>query len=74
MRDKQDLLKRYDDVIQYQLKRSDIEQVVETSADAKTHHLPHHAVITPQKTVRVVFDALVKTRVQNNSHSDCLYR
>jgi len=38
---------------------------------------PNHAVVTPQKTttqLRVVYDASAKTKKENNSLIDCLFR
>ena len=39
--------------------------------------IPHHAVITPQKSttkLRVVYDASVKSKQTNKSLNECLYR
>ena len=59
-------LKRYDAVIQEQLKRGIIEKVDHRTTEGKlTHYIPHPAVITPQKTttkIRIVYDGSAKTK------------
>ncbi|KAF0154889.1 MAG: Pao retrotransposon peptidase domain-containing protein [Ignavibacteria bacterium] len=71
-----DLLVKYDTIIQDQLKKNIIEKVEEKSPFPK-HYIPHHPVITPQKNttkVRIVYDASAKTRKDNPSLNECLYR
>ena len=44
---------------------------------ALKHYLPHHAVINPHKPTtkpRVVYDASAKTKNENKSLNECLYR
>ena len=46
-------------------------------SDSIKHYIPHHAVVNPSKTttkVRVVYDAYAKTKQDNKSLNDCLYR
>lgn len=77
MKNKPELLKAYDTVINDQLEKGIIEKVDETSADGPKHYLPHHAVINPLKPttkLRIVYDASAKTRKENNSLNECLYR
>lgn len=77
MKNRPDLLRRYNDVIQDQLQKGIIEKVNEDSADGKKHYLPHQAVINPLKTttkLRIVYDASAKTRREHQSLNDCLYR
>lgn len=50
MRDKPELLQKYDEVIQEQLNKGIIEKVDETATSDLKHYIPHHVVITPQKT------------------------
>ena len=48
-----------------------------TNKDGAKHYLPHHAVINPKKTttkIRVVYDASAKTKKENKSLNECLYR
>ena len=77
MRNKPDLMKQYDSIIQDQLEKGVIEKVNSTLADGIRHYLPHHAVINPHKPttkLRVVYDASPKTRQENASLNECLYR
>ena len=77
MRNKPDLMKQYDSIIQDQLEKGVIEKVNSTLADGIRHYLPHHAVINPHKPttkLRVVYDASAKTRKENASLNECLYR
>ena len=77
MRNKPELMKAYDSVIRDQLEKGVIEKVTEKYADGQKHYLPHHAVINPIKPttkLRIVYDASAKTRKENNSLNDCLYR
>ena len=71
-------LKRYDAAIQEQLKRGIIEKVDHRATEGKLkHHIPHHAVITPQKTktkIRIVYDGSAKTKPENKSLNECLLR
>ena len=71
-------LKRYDAVIQGQLKRGIIEKVDHRTTEGKLkHYIPHHAIITPQKTttkIRIVYDGSAKTKRENKSLNECLLR
>ena len=59
-------LTKYDDVIQDQLHKGIIEIVpVEESKNTLKHYIPHHEIVTPEKTttkLRIVFDASAKTK------------
>ena len=71
-------LKRYDTVIQEQLEHKIIEKVGHSNAEGKLkHYIPHHAVITSQKTttkIRIVYDGSAKTKRENKSLNECLLR
>ena len=75
MRNKPELMKLYDSIIQDQLEKGVIEKVNTTSADAAKHYLPHHAIINPQKPttkLHVVYDASAKAKRGNKSLNECL--
>ena len=70
------LLEKYDSIIQDQFNKGIIEK---SSIDSVglIHYIPHHPVITTQKIttkVRIVYDASAKTRKENLSLNECLYR
>ena len=70
-------MKQYDAILQDQFDKGVIEKVNSTFADGAIHYLPHHAVINPMKPttiLRIVYDASAKTRKENKSLSECLYR
>ena len=73
-----ELFKQYDKIIQEQLKLGVIEKVTSTSTEGFIkHYVPHHPVITPSKSttkVRIVYDASAKTKKENKSLNECLYR
>ena len=70
------LLTSYDKVIQQQIDKGVIEEVVPDSTKNKVHYLPHHPVVTPGKStkVRIVYDASAKSSKTSPSLNDCLYR
>lgn len=75
--DKPEFLHKYDEIIQDQFKKGVIEKVENSGQSGLKHYIPHHAVITPQKTttkVRIVYDASAKTSPENKSLNECLYR
>jgi len=77
MKKNPEILGKYDNIIQEQLKNGIIEKVCDDSNQNMKHYIPHHAVITPQKSttkLRIVYDASAKTRKTNHSLNDCLYR
>ena len=71
-------LRKYDAVLQDQLEKRIIEVVPEQdSGQTLTHYIPHHEVVTPEKTttkLRIVLDASAKTRKGNRSLNECLHR
>ncbi|XP_045205909.2 uncharacterized protein LOC123558098 [Mercenaria mercenaria] len=74
---KPDVLKKYDNVIREQLEKGIIEKVETFQQDGILHYLPHHAVIKVDKSttkLRIVYDASAKTKCENNSLNECLYR
>ena len=77
MKSKPDLMKQYDAILQDQFDKGVIEKVNSTFADGAKRYLPHHAVINPMKPttkLRIVYDASAKTRKENKSLNECLYR
>ena len=70
------MLKRYDGVMQEQLKCGIIVKVDPwTTKGMLKHYIPHHAVITPQKTttkICIVYDGLSKTKRENKSLNECV--
>ena len=77
MKNNRELATQYDNVIQDQLRLGVIEKVKPGSSDSIKHYIPHHAVVNPSKAttkVRVVYDASAKTKQENKSLNDCLYR
>ena len=77
MKNKPELLKQYDSIIQDQIDKGVIEKVDNTYVDGVKHYLPNHAVINPHKPttkLRVVYDASAKIKKENNSLNECLYR
>ncbi|XP_060608441.1 uncharacterized protein LOC132760480 [Ruditapes philippinarum] len=76
-KDNLDVLQKYDSVIQDQLEKGIIEKVETSEQNGHIHYLPHHAVIKPDKSttkLRIVYDASAKSKVENNSLNDCLYK
>ncbi|XP_060557731.1 uncharacterized protein LOC132718121 [Ruditapes philippinarum] len=75
LRNKPELLEKYDSIIQEQLSKGIIEEVNDTKGDL-IHYIPHHAVINPQKStkVRVVYDASSKCKPEYSSLNECLHR
>ncbi|XP_053395800.1 uncharacterized protein LOC128555967 [Mercenaria mercenaria] len=77
MSSKPELMKRYNEVIEDQLNKGVIEKVSYKVQDGMTHYIPHHAVINPEKLttkLRIVYNASSKTRKENKSLNECLYR
>ena len=74
----QELLKKYDDILQGQVNKGIIEKVTKNMKEGKRkHYLPHHPVITPTKSttkLRIVYDASAKARKGDRSLNECLYR
>ncbi len=72
------LLKKYDAIIQDQRQKGIVEPILpDTPTGQRQHYLPHHPVITPQKTttkVRIVYDASARQSAKHKSLNDCLYR
>ncbi|MCP3664058.1 MAG: hypothetical protein GY696_16460 [Gammaproteobacteria bacterium] len=71
------LLTACDDVIKQQLGQEVIEEVPDEGVVVgPLHYLPHHAVVTPGKTTktRIVYDASARSKKENHSLNDCLYR
>ena len=77
LRNKPELLQKYDSILKEQLDKGVIETVNGTDSAAMIHYLPHHAVVKPTKTttkLRIVYDASAKTKSTNKSLNECLYR
>ena len=76
MRNKPELMKPYDSIIQDQINKGVIEKA-DSSSNGVKHYLPHHAVVNPHKPttkLRVVYDVSAKTKRENKSLNECLYR
>ncbi|MCG7879158.1 MAG: reverse transcriptase domain-containing protein [Candidatus Thiodiazotropha endolucinida] len=72
-----DVLKKYNAVIKDQLDKNIIEKVDKTVSDGIRHYIPHHAVVKPEKSttkLRIVYDASAKSKCENRSLNECLYR
>ncbi|VDI10963.1 Hypothetical predicted protein [Mytilus galloprovincialis] len=79
LRNKPELFENYDKIINEQCEKWIIEKVDVTNKheDHITHYIPHHAVVDstkPTTKVRIVYDASAKTRDDNKSLNNCLYR
>ena len=77
LRDNPDLVQKYHDIIQDQLRQGIFEKMRIESNDSLKHYIPHHVVVNPTKAttkVRIVYDASAKTKPENNSLNECLYR
>ena len=71
-----DLLQRYGKIIKDQLSKGVIEKDEEKNGNRK-HYIPHHAIITPEKStikVRIVYDAPAKTKMNMKSLNESLHR
>ncbi|EYB98426.1 hypothetical protein Y032_0131g1617 [Ancylostoma ceylanicum] len=73
-----ELLNKYQEVFQEQLRLNILEQVVEDTEprDRRIHYIPHQAVLTPHKTttkLRIVYDASAHYK-GSPSLNDVLYR
>ena len=70
-------LTKYDAVIQDQLHKGIVEIVPdEESANTLKHYIPHHEIVTPEKTttkIRIVFDASAKTKKGSQSLNENLH-
>ena len=70
------LVDKYDDIIQNQLKLGVVEKVTKNTMESQKHYIPHHPVINPEKSstkIRVVYDASAKTTRGQKSLNECLY-
>uniref|UniRef100_A0A914UIF5 Peptidase aspartic putative domain-containing protein n=1 Tax=Plectus sambesii TaxID=2011161 RepID=A0A914UIF5_9BILA len=78
LKEKPDILQKYDDIMKEQLQKNIIEPVKDVDQHSGiVHYLPHHPVITPNKAttkVRIVYNASAKARRGAKSLNDCLYR
>ena len=77
MKNNPELIQKYDDIITDQLNKGVIEKVGCESDSLIRHYIPHHAVVNPAKAttkVRVVYDASAKSKPENKSLNECLYR
>ena len=73
-----DVLKKYDDVIQEQIKLGIVEEVsASCEAEESLTYLPHREVIREEKSstkLRIVFDASAKSRSNSHSLNTALYK
>uniref|UniRef100_A0A914UQF9 Peptidase aspartic putative domain-containing protein n=1 Tax=Plectus sambesii TaxID=2011161 RepID=A0A914UQF9_9BILA len=74
----EEMLHRYDAILQEQLIKGVIEPVENIEEHGGlVHYLPHHPVLTPDKAttkMRIVYDASAKAKRGAKSLNDCLYR
>ena len=72
LKNKPELMQKYDGVIQDQLQKGVIEKVSQETTDQLEHYIPHHAVVNLQKAntkVRIVYDASAKLTFRNTKAS-----
>ena len=74
-----DLLEKHNNIVHEQFAKGIIERVKSSEKDNENgkHCIPHHALITPEKIttkIRIVCDALAKTKKSVKSLNECLYR
>ena len=77
MKDNPHLIQKYDKIIEDQLKQGVVEKVRTESKDTIKQYILHHAVINTTKAtikVRIGYDASTKTKSENKSLNECLYR
>lgn len=70
-------LRKYDSIKQDQLQNGVVGEVKNQKSEGIIHYIPHHAVITPQKSttkVRIVYDASAKSNSDLPSLNEYLYR
>ena len=72
--EKPQLLNRYDETIKEQLAKNVIEKAPKVN-EGQVHYIPHHVIVQPEKDkIRIVYDASAKTKKNNQSLNECLYR
>ena len=72
-----ELLERYNNVIKEQLSKGIIENTDEKDLPTRRHYIPHHTVISPNKSttkIRIVYDASTKKKNDMKSLNGCLSR
>ena len=78
LKNKPELLQKYNDIIDEQCKKGIIEKVdTHSEEQGIKHYIPHHAIVDPSKQttkVRIVYDASARTKDTYKSLNDCLYR
>ncbi|CAF1104794.1 unnamed protein product [Didymodactylos carnosus] len=77
-KDQPQFFAQYHAVINTQLEKGIIEKVDDQfNTETKKHYIPHHAVITPDKSttkLRIVYDGSAKSKKENKSINECLHR
>ena len=71
------VMEKYQSTIDDQIAKGVIEEAPTTPDGPVVHYIPHHCVITPQKTttkLRIVYDASSKANRQMPALNDCVYR
>ena len=72
-----ELFENYNNVIGNQLENGVIEKVERFQNDGRKQYIPHHVVLTPEKStskLRMLYDAFAKTRKNLKNLNECLYR
>ena len=77
LKNRPELLQKYNSVLTEQLEKGVIERIEETSGGSLKLYLPHHAVVNPSKSttiLRILYDAPATMKVNNKSLNGCIYR
>ena len=74
-----ELIKKYDEIIRKQFELGVIEKLplASKNIDSPVHYIPHHPVVTPNKTttkVRIVYDASARMNKSSLCLNECMLR
>lgn len=70
------ILEEYESILKTQEHSGIIERVEMDFRTKEVHYIPHHAVLTPEKStrIRIVYNASTKSSKTNPSLNDCIYK